>query len=163
MCVSACVCAFMSVCLSVRACLYVCLSGMCVRVCVRVRLSVCLSVCAGVCACLPACMSACLSVCPDFPIQCNNSEIFCRAKALLLFRLLIRWSGTFVNLKEQFDNMSYRLSLLRFQSSNLKATVTHQKCTIVSNFDFDTLPVELGPYGSLSDETNSKNNCHARN
>ena len=64
-------------------------------------------------------------------------------KATLLFKLHIRWSGTFVNLKEQFDNMSYRLSLLRLQLSSLKATVTHQ------TFDFDHLLVELGPYGSL--------------
>ena len=65
-------------------------------------------------------------------------------------------------MKEEFDNMSYRHSLLRLQLSNLKATVTPQKCTIISNFDFDPLRVELGPYGSLFDETNSKNNCHAR-
>ena len=70
-------------------------------------------------------------------------------KAPLLFKLHIRWSGTFVNLKEQFDNMSYRLSLLRLQLSNLKATVAHQKYTIISNFDFDPLRVELGPYGSF--------------
>ena len=70
--------------------------------------------------------------------------------------LHIRWSGTFVNLKEQFDNMSYRLSLLRLQLSHFKATVTHQKCTIISNFDSDPLRVELGPYGSCFDETNSK-------
>ena len=49
--------------------------------------------------------------------------------------------------------MSYRLSLLRLQLSNLKATVTHQKCTIISNFDFDPLSVKLGPYGSFFDET----------
>ena len=89
-------------------------------------------------------------------------------KALLFFKLHIRLSGTFVNLKEQFDNMSYRLSLLRLQLSNLIATVTHQKCTIISNFDFDRLSVELGPYGSFFFffffvETNSKNNCHVRN
>ena len=84
-------------------------------------------------------------------------------KAPLLFKLHIRWSGTFVNMKEQFDNMSYRLSLLRLQLSGLKATVTHQKCRIISNFDFDPLRVELGPYGSFFDETNSKNNCHVRN
>ena len=45
--------------------------------------------------------------------------------------------------------MSYRLSLLRLQLSNLKATVTHQKCTIVSNIDFDPLRVELEPFGSF--------------
>ena len=45
--------------------------------------------------------------------------------------------------------MSYRLSLLRLQLSNLKATVTHQKWTIISNFDFDPLRVEFGPYGSF--------------
>ena len=45
--------------------------------------------------------------------------------------------------------MSYRLSLLRLQLSNVKATVTHQKCTIISNFNFDTLCVELGPYCSF--------------
>ena len=39
--------------------------------------------------------------------------------------------------------MSYRLSLLRLQLSSLKASVTHQKCTIISNFDFDPLRVEL--------------------
>ena len=83
----------------------------------------------------------------DFPV-----------KTPLLFKLHIRWSGSIVNLKEQFDNTSYRLTLLIFQLSNLKATVTHQKCTIISNFDFDPLRVELGPY-----ETNSKNNCHVRN
>ena len=66
----------------------------------------------------------------------------------------------FVNMKEQLDNMSYRLSLLRLQLSNLKATVTHQKCMIISNFYFDPLRIELGPYGSFFDETNSKNNCH---
>ena len=66
----------------------------------------------------------------------------------------IRSSGTFVNLKEQFDNMSYRLSLLSLQLSNLNATVTYQKCMIISNFDFDPLCVELGPYGSFFDETN---------
>ena len=84
-------------------------------------------------------------------------------KAPLLCKLHIRWSGTFVNLKEQSDNMSYRPSLLRSQLSNLKATVTHHKCTIISNFDFDPLRVELGPYGSFFDDTNSKNNCRVRN
>ena len=84
------------------------------------------------------------------------------AKASLLFKLHIRWSETFVNLKEQFDNMSYRFSLLRLQLSNLKATVTHQSCTIISNFDVDPLRVELGSYGSFFDETNSKNNCPVR-
>ena len=34
---------------------------------------------------------------------------------------------------------------------------------IVSNFDFDPLRVDLGPYGSFFDETNTKNNCHVRN
>ena len=67
-------------------------------------------------------------------------------KAPLLFKLHIRWSGIFVNLKEQFDNMSYILSLLKLQLSNLNATVTHQKCTIISNCDFDPLHVELGPW-----------------
>ena len=52
-------------------------------------------------------------------------------------------------MKEQFDNMPYRLSRLRLQMSNLKATVTHQKCTIISTFDFDSLHIELGPYGSF--------------
>ena len=66
-------------------------------------------------------------------------------------------------MKEQFDHMSYRLSRLRLQLSSLKATVTHQKRTIISNFDFDPLRVELGPYGSFFDETNSKNNYHVRN
>ena len=84
-------------------------------------------------------------------------------KALFIFKLHIRWSGTFVNLIEQFDNMSYRLNLLRLQLSNLKATVTHQKCTIILNFNFDPLRVELGPYGSFCDETNLMNNCHLRN
>ena len=70
-------------------------------------------------------------------------------KAPFLFKIHIRRSGTFVNLKEQFDNMSYRLSLVRLQLSNLKATVTNQKCMIISNFDFDPLRVELGPYGFL--------------
>ena len=84
-------------------------------------------------------------------------------KATLLFKLHIRWSGTFVNLKEQFDDMSYRLSLLRLQLSNLNTTVTQQKWTIISNLDFDHLRVELGPYGSIFDEPNSKNNCHVRN
>ena len=57
--------------------------------------------------------------------------------------------------------MSYRLSLLRLQLSNLNTTAIHQKCTIISNFDFDPLRVELGPYSSFFfDETNSKNNCH---
>ena len=84
-------------------------------------------------------------------------------KAPLLFKLHVRWSGTFVNLKEQFDNLSCRLSLSRLQLSNLKATVTYQQCTIVSNFDFDPLHVELGPYGSFFDETNSKNKCHMCN
>ena len=79
-------------------------------------------------------------------------------EAPLLFKLHIRRSGTFVNLKEQFDNMSYRLSLSRLQLSNLKATVAHQKYTIISNFDFDLLRVELGSYDSLFDETNSTNN-----
>ena len=37
------------------------------------------------------------------------------------------------------------LSLLSLQLSNLKATVTHQKFTIISNFDFDLLRVEFGP------------------
>ena len=37
-------------------------------------------------------------------------------KAPLLFKLRLRWSGTFVNLKEQFDNMSYRLMAV-FSSS----------------------------------------------
>ena len=82
-------------------------------------------------------------------------------KAPLCFKLHIRWLGTFVNLKEHFDNMSYRLSLLRLQLSKLKATVTHQNRTFISNFDFDPLHVELGPYGSFFDETDSKNNCHA--
>ena len=59
--------------------------------------------------------------------------------------------------------MSYRLSLLRLQLPNLEATVTHQKCTIISKFDFDYLRVELGPYGSFFDKTNSKNSCHVRN
>ena len=59
--------------------------------------------------------------------------------------------------------MSYRLSLLRLQLSNPKATVTHQKCTIVSNFDFDPLRVELELYGSFFDATNSEKNCHVRN
>ena len=36
-------------------------------------------------------------------------------------------------------------------------------CTIISNFDFDPLRVEIGPYGALFDETTSKNNCHVRN
>ena len=40
-------------------------------------------------------------------------------------------------------------SFLRLQLSNLKATVTHQKCAIISNFDFDPLRVELRPYGSF--------------
>ena len=83
-------------------------------------------------------------------------------KAPLVFKLHIR-SGTFVNLKEQFDNMFYRLSLLRLQLSNLNTTATHRKYTIISNFDFDPLRVELGPYGSFFDETNSKNYCHVRN
>ena len=52
-------------------------------------------------------------------------------KAPLLFKLHIRWSGTFVNLKEQFDNMSYRLNLLRLQLSNHKATVTHHKVSFL--------------------------------
>ena len=67
-------------------------------------------------------------------------------------------------MKEQFYNMSYTdFSLLKLQLSNLKATVTHQKCMIISNLDFDPLRVELGPYGSFLDETNSKNNCHVCN
>ena len=49
--------------------------------------------------------------------------------------------------------MSYRLILLRLLLSNLNATVTHQKCTIISNFDFDSLRIELGPYDSVFDET----------
>ena len=74
---------------------------------------------------------------------------------------------TIWNLKEQFDYMSYRF-LLRLQLPNLKATVgftvAHQKCTIISNFDFDLLRVELRPYGSfVFDKTNSKNNCLVRN
>ena len=36
------------------------------------------------------------------------------------------------------------------QLSNLKATVTHQKCTIIS--DFDLLRIELWPYGSFFDD-----------
>ena len=48
--------------------------------------------------------------------------------------------------------MSYRLSILRMQLSNLKATVTNESCTIISNFNFDPLCVELGPYGSFFDE-----------
>ena len=84
-------------------------------------------------------------------------------KTPLFFKLHLRWSGTFVNLKEQFDNMSYRLSLLRLQLSNLKATVTQQKCTIILNFDFDPLHAELEPYSSFFDGTNSKNNCHMGN
>ena len=58
--------------------------------------------------------------------------------------------------------MSYRLRLLGLQLSNHKATVTHQKCTNIWNFDFDPLRVELGPYGSLVDKKNSHNNCHVR-
>ena len=63
-------------------------------------------------------------------------------KAPLLFKLHIRLYDTFVNLKGQFDNRCYRLSLLRLQLYNLRATITHQKCTIISNFDFDPLCVE---------------------
>ena len=84
-------------------------------------------------------------------------------KATLFFKSHITWFGSFVNLKEQFDNMSYRLSLLRLQLSNLKATVKHQKCMIISTFDLEPLRVEFGPNGSVLDETNSKNNCHVRN
>ena len=54
-------------------------------------------------------------------------------------------------------------SFLILQLSNLKATVTHQKYAIISNFDFDQLRVELRPYGSFFDEPNSKIiNCHVR-
>ena len=84
-------------------------------------------------------------------------------KVPLLFKLHIRCSGTFVNLKEQFDDMPYRLSLLRLQLSNLKAKVTNQKGIIISKFDFDPLRDALGPYGSFCDETNSKNICDVRN
>ena len=70
-------------------------------------------------------------------------------KAPLFFKSRIRRSGTCVNLKDQFDHMSYKLNLLRVQLSNLKATVTHHKCTVISNFDFDHVRVELGPYGSF--------------
>ena len=52
--------------------------------------------------------------------------------------------------------MFYRLGLLKLQLSKLKARVTNQMCTIISYFDFDPLRVELGPYGSFFDETNSK-------
>ena len=54
----------------------------------------------------------------------------------------------------------YRLSLLSLLLSNLRATVTYQKCTIISNFEFNPLRVELGPFGSIFDETNWKNNCY---
>ena len=70
-------------------------------------------------------------------------------KVSLLFKLHIRWSGTFVNLKEQFDNMSYRLSLLRSQSYSNTPKV--HDCL---KFDFDPLRVELRHYGSFFDETN---------
>ena len=39
--------------------------------------------------------------------------------------------------------------IIRLQLFNLKATVTHQNNTIISNFDFDPFRVELGPYGSF--------------
>ena len=65
-----------SVCLCVRACVRASLPS-CLSVCMSVsHLSACLSVCLAVC--LPACLSVvvvCLSVCPDFPIQCNKSEV----------------------------------------------------------------------------------------
>ena len=64
-------------------------------------------------------------------------------KIPLILKLHIRWSRTFVKLKEQFNNMPYRLSLLRLQLSSLKATVTHQKWTITSTFDFDLLRVRV--------------------
>ena len=52
----------MSVCLSIRY--------------VRARVRACLSVSLSVCVCERACLSVvCLSVCPDFPIQCNNSDV----------------------------------------------------------------------------------------
>ena len=52
-------------------------------------------------------------------------------KEPLLFKLHMRWYGTFVDLKEQFDDTSYGRCLLRLQLSNLRATVTHQKRTII--------------------------------
>ena len=79
-------------------------------------------------------------------------------KVPLFFKLHIRWSGTFVNLKEQFDNMSYRLSLLRLQLSNLKPKV-HDYL----KFQFWPLACWIRPYGSFFDETNSKNKCCVRN
>ena len=63
-CLSVCVCERAYV----PACLLVCLSVICLPDC----LSVCLAVCLPVCLLL---LSVCLSVCPDFPIQCNNSEV----------------------------------------------------------------------------------------
>ena len=71
-------------------------------------------------------------------------------KVPLLFKLHIRWSGTLLTWK----NIS---TTCLSELANLKATVTHQKCTIISNFDFDPLRVELGPYSNFFDETNSKN------
>ena len=70
----------------------------------------------------------------------------------------------------KIDNMSY--SLLRLQLPNLEATVTLQKCTIISNFEFVilipcmlnkglTVPFFINFY--FFDETNSKNNYHMRN
>ena len=49
----------------------------------------------------------------------------------LLFKLHMRWYWTFVDLKEQFDDTSYGRCLLRLQLANLRATVTHQKRTII--------------------------------
>ena len=37
------------------------------------------------------------------------------------------------------------------------------KCTNIWNFDFEPLDVELGPYGSSFDKTNSRNSCHVHN
>ena len=100
----------------------------------------------------------------EFPLKALLSlQIGLLHKSSTPFYVTHKMIWNFVNLKEQFDNMSYRLSLLRLQLSNIKAIVTHQKCMIISNFDFDPLRVELGPYGSYFDETNSKNNCHVRN
>ena len=89
----------------------------------------------------------------SYGISIENTVKFTKSgfsvKAPFLCKLRLRLSVTFVNLKEQFDNMSYRLNLLRLQLSNRKATVTHQKCTVISNFDFDPLHVELEPYDSF--------------
>ena len=67
-------------------------------------------------------------------ISIENTFKFSKLSFSVKVPPLLKFLEHFVYLKEQLDNISYRLGLLHVRSklSSLKATVTHQKCSIIS-------------------------------